>query len=413
MGDRFSRGEGASGRDLFGAVASHRRRRVLALLTDRTSPVPLADLATQLVAREEDKELLAVTREEQRRALVDLAQTQLPKLEDAGLVARDAERRTVAATDHPAFRDPAFAAAVDTHDPSWDPALSALANPRRRAVLSVLRRRREPVDRRELAALVAARTGDRSEVSEGSKSEEAEREGAGSEETRCPTEDERHRILVSLHHVHLPKLRRAGIVEYDAERETVAYRGHPALTERWLDAEPGESPRTAPSAEGRSDEIRTIEGREDVVAHGQSLFDRADEELFLMITTDGLLEEECIARLEDAVDRGVDVYLGSQTPEVRDLVRERTPDVTIWEPQTDWLNLPPTRERVGRLVFVDREALMLGTLGEEGAAGVPRETAIAGEGADNAFVVLMREMLGPRLDHLDAQSEDFLSQIPL
>lgn len=132
-----------------------------------------------------------------------------------------------------------------------------------------------------------------------------------------------------------------------------------------------------------------------------------------MVTTDGLLEDGCLRRLQDAIDRGVDVYLGSQTQAVRDLVRERVPGVVVWEPQMDWLNLPPEYEKVGRLVFADREAIMLGTLGGKTEEDIRAETAITGAGKNNPLVVLMREMLGSRLDHLDTQSEYFLFQIPL
>jgi hypothetical protein len=129
--------------------------------------------------------------------------------------------------------------------------------------------------------------------------------------------------------------------------------------------------------------------------------------------TDGLLEPRCLELLEDAVDRGVDAYLGPQSQAVRDLVRREIPGVTIWEPQLDWLNLPPNREKLGRLVFADREAITLGTLGDDADTGVVRDTALTGEGEDNGLVVLMREMLGSRLDHLDRQSEEFLSEVPL
>lgn len=133
----------------------------------------------------------------------------------------------------------------------------------------------------------------------------------------------------------------------------------------------------------------------------------------MMFTVDGLIEQACLRRIRAALDRGVDVYIGSQTPALRDLVREEAPEVTLWEPQLDWLNLPTAREKVGRLIMADREAIMLGTLGEETAEGVYEETAITGTGENNALVMLMRELLGSRLDHLDEQSEDFLSEIPL
>jgi len=42
-------------------------------------------------------------------------------------------------------------------------------------------------------------------------------------------------VLIDLHHVHLPKLRRADVVEYDPEESLVTYRGHDGL-ERCLRA---------------------------------------------------------------------------------------------------------------------------------------------------------------------------------
>jgi hypothetical protein len=54
-----------------------------------------------------------------------------------------------------------------------------------------------------------------------------------------------------------------------------------------------------------------------------------------------------------------------------------------------------------------------GTLGERTADGGYRETAITGEDEDDSLVVLLRQVLGSRLDHLDAQGEDFRSQVPL
>lgn len=376
---------------LFSAVASRRRRLIVALLLDRTSPVREEELATHLVAAERGTSLLDVTDEDVRPLRTDLPHVQLPALEDAGLVEWDREAATVGTTNHPVLRDPKFERVLGTEAEGWDDVLANLAYRRRRVVLSVLTDRDGPTTRAALARAVAAR------------------ETGGD---AAPDAETVEALRVSLHHVHLPKLRGAGLVAYDGEG-VVSYEGHPALDDEWLDSRADEAPRAILPTASQADDVWTIRGRDNVIARGQSLFEQADEELFLMFTTDGLLEDGCVRRLRDAVDRGVDVYVGSQTPEVRDLVRERVPGAVIWEPQMDWLNLPPRYERVGRLVFADREAIMLATLGERTEAGVHRETAITGAGGNNAVVVLLRELLGSRLDHLDAQGEDFLSELPL
>lgn len=378
---------------VFSSLSDSRRRCILLLLQDRTSAIGLQELATNLVAEEQDKPLVEVTPADVERISADLVHTHLPKLDDAGLITWDRATKTVATTNHPALPDPKFRRIIDTAVDGWDDVLANLSSKRRRVILSILKDHDGAMARAELATAVIARDDD----------------AAVADQPTASTED----LLGKLHHVHLPKLQQADLVSYDGDTGTVSYEGHPALPDEWLDARGDETPRAILPTARHSDAIWTIEGRDNVIARGQSLFEQADDELFLMFTTEGLLEDGCIRRLQDAIDRGVDVYLGSQTQAVRDLVRERVPEAVVWEPQMDWLNLPPEYEQVGRLVFADREAIMLATLGEETDSGGHAETAITGAGENNPLVVLMRDMLGSRLDHLDAQSEDFLSEIPL
>lgn len=375
---------------LLTSLRSTSRREVLEILRNRSAPIDVQELATNLAARVGEKSLLEVTPEEVAAIRVDLRHVHLPHLSQAGLVDWDRSAGTVTTMNHPALSDPTFEAMLAVDAPDWNAVVDAVASRRRRVVLATLRDADGPLTRPDLVERVHARL-----------------EDAGADESLTPDE-----LLTELHHAHLPKLEAAGLVASD-DAGTVEYHGHPALADEWLDFGDDETPSAILPSARRSDDLWTIEGREDIVAHGQSLFDAADDELFLMVTTDGLLDEECIRRLQAAVDRGVDAYLGSQTPAVRDLVRERVPEVSLWEPQLDWLNLPPDHETVGRLVMADREAVMLATLGDETDGPHREETAIAGAGENNPLVALLRELLGSRLDHLDAQSEDFLEQLPL
>ena len=99
--------------------------------------------------------------------------------------------------------------------PEIDPLLEVLADHRRRAVLRYLRGVRGEVEIATLAEGVRTADGD-------------------------PPRD---RIALRLHHVHLPKLASAGLVDYDRERRCVAFADH-GPAERLLDAladcEPGD-----------------------------------------------------------------------------------------------------------------------------------------------------------------------------
>lgn len=86
---------------------------------------------------------------------------------------------------------------------STDQLFDALADERRRVVLDSLFESGTPVDVGRLARRVAAR------------------ERRGGEGDRGPPADAVHRVRVSLHHVHLPKLDDAGLVEYDPDGQAV------------------------------------------------------------------------------------------------------------------------------------------------------------------------------------------------
>ncbi|WP_126664675.1 DUF7344 domain-containing protein [Haloterrigena salifodinae] len=389
--------------EVFDALADGTRREALRIVRER-SPDGIAktDLAYELAAVTDDKPLAEVSEDDHRRARLDCTHRVLPALLEAGVLVETGDDRLVAA-DHPLFDDAELVALLGRertdYETDLDGLFAALADARRRTILTVLANQYHPITAETLARDVAAREGGTAE--------------------REVSQERVDKVRLSLRHVHLPLLNDAGLIGYDGESETVSYEGHPDLRIEWLEARDDGAGETADDRDADDDRsatdegVRTLEGRDRIIATGQSLCERADDELFMMFTTTGLLEEGCIRRVEDAIDRGVDVYVGSQDPRVRELVRERAPEATLWEPQLDWLDLPANGESVGRLVFADREAVMLGTFGTPAGGDEYDETAILGEGPGNGLVVLMRQLLGSRLDGRDVTDAADAFEIPL
>ncbi|ADB63576.1 hypothetical protein Htur_4807 (plasmid) [Haloterrigena turkmenica DSM 5511] len=378
--------------EILQCLSNRRRRTVLNLLQNRTAPVSDEEVAIHLIAEEQEKRLVDVTEDEMQTCRIDLKQSQFPVLETAGLINWEREAETVITSNHPVLQNPTFTRVIETDWNGWDDVLANLMYKRRRLVLSVLTDYDNPLSRVALARELAAHEVDKEETLDSATIDA---------------------ICADLHHVHLPKLVTAGLIEYDARSGAVSYRSHPVLEENdWFNLPLTETPRAIFSVAEPSQDIWRIDGRANVIERCRALCNYADEELFLMYTDEDLIEETCLQCLQDAIDRGVEVYIGTQTKAIRDCVREELPEATLWEPRRDWMNMPPEREKVGRLLFADREAIMLGTLSKQNEHGIQTETAITGNGENNALVMLVREMLGSRLDHLDAQSEDFLEQIP-
>lgn len=224
---------------------------------------------------------------------------------------------------------------------------------------------------------------------------------------------ERERTVVSLHHNHLPRLDEAGLIEYDREECVATAAIDSGADPEWTELEVLGEFRSRFEA-GRGVDGRAagvLEGSEAIYEYARELADEAETELFLVYTSDELLDAEWLPHATNAIDRGVELYAGATSPETRDFFERRLPRATIWDPQRDWLYDRSHYPRLSRLIVADRETVVVG-LWVEDADGTRREVGLIGEGATDPLVVLVRELLGPRLDHLDYQSEDFLENLP-
>lgn len=383
---------------IFACLASSERRRIVGFVSDRApEPVPRGELATALAAWTGGKPREEVTNEERQRAAITLHHVHLPNLTAAELIERDTDDDTVALADHPAFQDSGVLEVIEDDVPtspeSLDALFRAIADARRRTILDILSHQLGPIHMETLARELEAYDRDTGE-------------------SDVPAGDV-DRVLGSLHHVDLPHLSEAGLIEYDTDEQMVAYEGHPQLCVPWMHSVLQPGFRQHLTGESDSDGIGEIEGREQIVSFGQSLCDRADEELFCMFTDTRLLEAGCLTRIRDASRRGTNVYLGTRDSDIREYVRENAPEVTLWEPNTDWLNLPVAGDRVGRLLLADREAVMLGTLLEQKTDGFHEEQAIVGEGEHNTLVTMICQLLGPHLEEIDQDVEDIEVRLPL
>ncbi|WP_152421337.1 DUF7344 domain-containing protein [Natronococcus amylolyticus] len=221
-------------------------------------------------------------------------------------------------------------------------------------------------------------------------------------------------VSFELHHVRLPKLAEVALVEYDPDANFVSRKSSPGSMVEWQDEKALETLVTnlPGTREGEEGDVGVIEGLDPAFEYARKLADEAEEELFALYATTDLLEDECVRHGERALNRDVRISIGSQNETVRELCREGLPEATVWEPQLDWLNTP-TYPRVGRLILIDRRKVMFSVLTEPPSEeGPPEEIALIGNGEENPLVVLVRELLGPRLDHLDYQHDDIRSHLP-
>lgn len=222
-----------------------------------------------------------------------------------------------------------------------------------------------------------------------------------------------NQAILDLHHDTLPRLSEAELVEYDRGTKLVGASAFTPSEVKWHEGDQLQQllAQFNASSVDNSGNIGIVKGFDSVLRHGRKLADEAEQEFFTIYATTDLLEDECLGYGERLLARGVSLHIGSQNPEVRELSRVHLPDATVWEPQLDWLNTP-SYPRVGRLILADREKVIFSILTEPPSEdNAPEEIGLVGEGADSPLVVLVRELLGTRLDHLDYQSDDFHTKI--
>jgi DNA-binding transcriptional ArsR family regulator len=181
---------------LLRALDDPRRRATLAVLVDSSTPVEEAQLAALVVAEGRGGELESVR--------LSVRHEHLPLLASAGLVRRSAEGVVVP----PPLRDDVGTVLdriEELPSDAWGVLAALLSDPLRRATAAELERTAGAtlhLDR--LAAALAE---------------------------RAPLERTTDGVATELHHVHLPRLSDAGLVEYEPEARVVEYRGDSAIPE--------------------------------------------------------------------------------------------------------------------------------------------------------------------------------------
>jgi len=104
---------------VFGILKNQRRRRVLRMLREADGTTTLSDLAEQIAAWENDKEIKQITSSERKRVYVGLYQCHLPKMDDMGVIEFNKPRGTVVLGDNMEVMYNYLETATADTEPDW------------------------------------------------------------------------------------------------------------------------------------------------------------------------------------------------------------------------------------------------------------------------------------------------------
>lgn len=153
----------------------------------------------------------------------------------------------------------------------------------------------------------------------------------------------------------------------------------------------------------REEGIWTVSGREAIIDTATELIDEADEEILLIHADERVTSEEINEHVKAAHDRGVTILGGSTSEELRERGRENLLDAIIFEPGIGWGDEPESGG-VGRILMVDRDAVLTSAVEEGPVSGLHEETAIWGRGS--GFDKVLRPILEQRVERILADHDE-------
>lgn len=157
--------------------------------------------------------------------------------------------------------------------------------------------------------------------------------------------------------------------------------------------------------------VWTTVGNPSVTNRSIGFIDDADEEIVMVLDGIGAdsVSDRLAERLRAAANRGVTIYIGALTESTYEQVTAAVPEARTFESGLEWLQ-PQTEgenERIGRLLLVDRAALLLSSIGSNGPE---EETAIWIDNVSSGLLVIARRLLAAGLDReeesLDETAEE-------
>jgi hypothetical protein len=149
----------------------------------------------------------------------------------------------------------------------------------------------------------------------------------------------------------------------------------------------------SPERSSGAGEVWTMEGETAVAERLATLVGEADEEVLLAVAVDALLGEDLFDALVDAVDRGVDVVVGSPDESIRARLREALGDGEVVETWTWWESVPIEAGAVTSVLMADGTSLLVSADATTDLPGVRKHRAVWTDSSEAPVVGLMRPLI--------------------
>lgn len=150
---------------------------------------------------------------------------------------------------------------------------------------------------------------------------------------------------------------------------------------------------SSPERSSSAGEVWTMEGETAVSERLATLVGNADDEVLLAVSVDALLGEDLLDALADAVERGVEVVIGSPDEAIRGRLNGTVDGAEVVETWTWWQSVPIDAGAVTSVCMVDGTALLVSADAATDLPGVRKHRAVWTDSAEAPVVGMMRPLL--------------------
>ncbi|MFB6234304.1 MAG: TrmB family transcriptional regulator [Halopenitus sp.] len=144
-------------------------------------------------------------------------------------------------------------------------------------------------------------------------------------------------------------------------------------------------------------EVWSLSGRAAISNRTTQLLDEASNEVVFILGSDEALNDEIIASLTAASDRGTTVVIGTITEDLRRRCARVVPAAEVFVSELDWLTAtahePHPATSISRLLLTDRRSILVSSVDKSSNT----ESAVYGTGFNNGFVVVARRLMATGL----------------
>lgn len=187
-------------------------------------------------------------------------------------------------------------------------------------------------------------------------------------------------------------------VEYAIERLRQEYNDHLETANKRL--------QRLETREIGTDAVWEIADRKGVRIRMLMHIEQAEDEIYLLVATEELLDQDLLDALAEANERGVTIFAEVPQESARNQLYETVPgcqvaitDLTL-EPMTVGNREP------GRLIMVDQDTVLMSALKVGLVPGETEETGLWGSEVGHGLIAWFRPLLLTRIERLDFESAD-------